>query len=113
MRMRQRSFIQTSLVAGATMAVPHLIAEMALSSSGSGSPNLPWRREILLRDVAKAVNLQSTLSAENPLPSYGGESDSGFAVEIYNLKMRTPPSSIRSTILHPRIRTSLREAYPR
>ncbi len=98
MRMRRRSFITTSLAAGAAMAVPHLRAKMALSSSQGGAPTLPWYREMALREAAKAVNLESILNATNPLPSYGGEPVSGFAMAINNLKMRTtiwgPPERI-------------------
>jgi len=96
MKMRRRSFIKTSLAAGAAIAVPNLLTELA-TAAVSESPSLPWHREIALREAAQLVHLESTLDRKNPEPDSGGFGDGG-SMTINNLKMRTtiwgPPDRV-------------------
>ncbi|MBN2815004.1 MAG: hypothetical protein JXQ80_13055 [Bacteroidales bacterium] len=50
---------------------------------------LPWEREITLREAAKSVRLKSTLDTLNPLPDRRCYPRDGKAMTINNLKMRT------------------------
>src|SRR6266852_4633866 len=96
MRMKRRSFIKTSLVAGVALAVPNLLTEPAATAEVE-SQTLPWQREIPLREAAKSVALEGTLNSTSPQPEFGNPPN-GFAMPINNLKMRTviwgPPERI-------------------
>jgi hypothetical protein len=73
------------------------MAELATTSEVQAH-DLPWQREIPLREAAKSVTLESTLHPTNPQPDYGGMPSSGYSMAINNLKMRTtiwgPPERI-------------------
>jgi hypothetical protein len=96
MKIKRRSFMKTSLVAGTAIAVPGLLAEMAPSAAAQTAP-LPWEREIPLKEAAKSVNIESTLIATGPMGNSGGLFGSG-GMSVNNLKMRTmmwgPPERI-------------------
>jgi len=95
--MRRRSFIKTSLAAGAALTVPKLMAGLAAASEVQ-SHDLPWQREIPLREAAKSVTLESTLNPTNPWPDFGGMPSGNPSMAINNLKMQTtiwgPPERI-------------------
>lgn len=96
MKMKRRSFIKSSLAAGASMAVPNALAELA-SGDKAESEVLPWQRESPLREAAKSILLESKLNPHNPLPDSGGFGRGG-SMTINNLKMRTtmwgPPDRV-------------------
>lgn len=97
MRMKRRSFLKTSLTAGAALAAPRLLTGLAASAEAGPRP-LPWQREIPLREAAKSVALESMLNPTNPEPGFGPGRSGSPAMAINNLKMRTsiwgPPERI-------------------
>jgi hypothetical protein len=84
MRMKRRNFIKTSLAAGASLAVPNLVGELAAQSAPD---TLPWKREVSLLEAARSVNLEGSLSATGGSGGFGG--GGAGATSINNLKMRT------------------------
>lgn len=70
---------------------------MALPVLADEPHQLPWEREIPLREAAKSTFFQVTLHPTDPLPHWGGW-DFGGGMTINNLKMRTtlwgPPDRI-------------------
>lgn len=87
MRMKRRTFIKSSLAAGAAMAVPGAMAKLASAQSDT----LPWQREISLREAAQSVSLEETLNATGPeAGGFGGGGGGGMgSTLVTNLKMRT------------------------
>jgi len=67
-----------------------IILGIVLSVSAVEPQQLPWQREIPLREAAQSVFFQSTLDPKIPLTEYGGSGGSGRGgMAINNLKMRT------------------------
>lgn len=100
MRMRRRSFIKSSLVAGAAFAAPDLLTGLAAKAE-SESKTLPWQREISLREAAKSTKLDGELNPTGPQGGFG-QGGGGAAGSIDNLKMRSaiwgPPERITISI---------------
>ena len=73
-----------------------------LSAFAAEPEQLPWQREMSLREAAQAVNFESVLNAINPQPDYGGNPFGGPSMTIDNLKMRStiwgPPDRITISI---------------
>ncbi len=65
-----------------------MILVIVLTNCTQKSQKLPWGREIPLREAAKSVFIENTLSPANPQPDWGSY-PSGNAMTINNLKMRT------------------------
>ena len=77
------------------LAITSAILGATIAAHGA---ELPWEREMPLKEGAKAVLLKSTLDPKNPQPDYGGSPFPGPAMTISSLKMRTtlwgPPDRI-------------------
>jgi len=88
MKMKSRA-----LVLVFALIAPPLVAE----SGDSAQPQLPWDREIPLRQAAEKVVIEGVLNPANPLPGRGSASGDA-AMAIDNLKMRTtiwgPPDRV-------------------
>jgi hypothetical protein len=101
MRMKRRSFIKTSLVAGAAFTVPDLLTGLATNAEVEPQ-TLPWQREISLREAAKSTTMEGTLNPTGPQAGGFGQAGGGSATAINNLKMRTaiwgPPERITISI---------------
>lgn len=101
MRMRRRSFIKGSLVAGAAFAVPDLVTGLAAKAEAAPK-TLPWQREIPLREAAKSTFLDGVLNGAGPQAGGFGGAGGGAAGAVNNLKMRTaiwgPPERITISI---------------
>jgi hypothetical protein len=89
---KRRKFIKNTLALGAAMAMPGTLAKLAAKSRPSTAQALPWQREMLLREAAKSVKIESVLNPKSPLPG------NNAAMSINNMKMRTtmwgPPDRI-------------------
>ena len=74
-----------------------LVLGIVLSAMPAESQQLPWQREIPLREAAQSVFIENTLAPDDPLPDWNSY-PRGTTMTITNLKMRTtlwgPPDRI-------------------
>jgi TAT (twin-arginine translocation) pathway signal sequence len=104
MKIKRRNFIKSSLAAGASLAVPNLVTELAAVAQDMPQ-GLPWQREIPLREAAKSVVLEGALNAQGPeAGGFGGGGGVG-ATTINNLKMKTAIWGLRRESLSASRRT--------
>jgi hypothetical protein len=79
-----------------------LFPQLVVGACIAASPELPWQREMPLREAAQSVALQSVLNPTNPQPDYGGGPFPGPSMVISNLKMRStlwgPPDRITISV---------------
>lgn len=73
-----------------TSCAAGIVAVLVLPALTLGAPaQLPWQREMPLREAARSVALQSVLDSTNPQPDWGGAPFGGPSMVISNLKMRS------------------------